>query len=506
MKKALSPISRSALLIALSTVPVACMNVSNGTSEEQLRAAADVANASRPADEGYYQSAVTAITNRDYALALDYLQAARDEQPGDVRVLNAFGVVYDKLGRFDLSARYYAQAGALEPGSQIVANNVAYSRMLQGMKDPQQVPSQVASAPSNVPQTTEPSLPAPSVPDTASARPLLAELTDVTPPSTPMPSLDTSHLTISTPVTSFAMASSASLVLPETVAPMHASPQAIDTTQPTFSSPVASLVDALSVSMPRMESAQIEPQIAAMPAELPGDAAPTTSSSEPNPFNTAIRVPTALTQFAVSDPHSAPSLRPAANEPALRSLANGQRHAAVSLTPARQPARPFKPVRLASHGATPLAYVSLAALRLAVSPLTPVVSTPAHPAAKLVLTTGHPLHIVNASGRKNATDPVRKGLSALRWAVPYSSSEAAAAQPVTTVRYPRSSIIVAQGLAHTLPFPVRLTPNTCDCGAIELIVGADFLGWNNAGRRLPDVWRKSLKMAALPDAPRKGVR
>ena len=28
----------------------------------------------------------------------------------DIRVLNAFGVVYDKLGRFDLSARYYDEA------------------------------------------------------------------------------------------------------------------------------------------------------------------------------------------------------------------------------------------------------------------------------------------------------------------------------------------------------------------------------------------------------------
>ncbi len=57
---------------------------------------------------GYYESAVNAINGRHYALALDYLQAARAAKADDVRVLTAFGVVYDKLGRFDLSARYYS--------------------------------------------------------------------------------------------------------------------------------------------------------------------------------------------------------------------------------------------------------------------------------------------------------------------------------------------------------------------------------------------------------------
>ena len=81
--------------------------------------------------EGDYAAAVSAISRRDYALALDMLQAANAREPGDVRVLNAFGVVYDKLGRFDLSARYYASARAADAGSQIIANNVAYSAVLQ---------------------------------------------------------------------------------------------------------------------------------------------------------------------------------------------------------------------------------------------------------------------------------------------------------------------------------------------------------------------------------------
>jgi tetratricopeptide (TPR) repeat protein len=81
--------------------------------------------------EGDYAAAVSAISRRDYALALDMLQAANARKAGDVRVLNAFGVVYDKLGRFDLSARYYASARTADAGSAIIANNVAYSAILQ---------------------------------------------------------------------------------------------------------------------------------------------------------------------------------------------------------------------------------------------------------------------------------------------------------------------------------------------------------------------------------------
>jgi Flp pilus assembly protein TadD len=88
------------------------------------------------ADDGLYADAVAAVSRRDYASALDLLQAARARQPDDPRVLNAFGVVYDKLGRFDLSPRYYAQAEALDPGSRIVANNRAYSLLIQSKGAP----------------------------------------------------------------------------------------------------------------------------------------------------------------------------------------------------------------------------------------------------------------------------------------------------------------------------------------------------------------------------------
>lgn len=80
-----------------------------------------------------YDRAAQAIEARDYALALDLLQLAAQRAPSDVRVLNAQGVVYDKLGRFDLSGRYYARALKVDPSSPIVAHNMAYSARLQGL-------------------------------------------------------------------------------------------------------------------------------------------------------------------------------------------------------------------------------------------------------------------------------------------------------------------------------------------------------------------------------------
>ena len=94
------------------------------------------AMASGDAVDRAYKSAVAAIDARDYGLALDRLQTAREEAPNDVRVLNAMAVIYDKLGRFDLSTRFYAEAETVAPGSPIVEANIAYSKTLQAMRSP----------------------------------------------------------------------------------------------------------------------------------------------------------------------------------------------------------------------------------------------------------------------------------------------------------------------------------------------------------------------------------
>jgi tetratricopeptide (TPR) repeat protein len=80
-----------------------------------------------------FARASSAIETRDYAEALDLLQVAKQQSPDDVRVLNAMAVVYDKLGRFDLSQRYYQFALATEPQSPVVLANIRYSARLQTM-------------------------------------------------------------------------------------------------------------------------------------------------------------------------------------------------------------------------------------------------------------------------------------------------------------------------------------------------------------------------------------
>ncbi|MFN3515221.1 MAG: tetratricopeptide repeat protein [Phenylobacterium sp.] len=100
---------------------------------QALRGGAELA-AETPVDR-LYARAKAAILTRDYGLALDLLQLARARAPQDVRVLNALGVVYDKLGRFDLSRRYYELALAREPDSRVVAANLAYSAALQGRRE-----------------------------------------------------------------------------------------------------------------------------------------------------------------------------------------------------------------------------------------------------------------------------------------------------------------------------------------------------------------------------------
>jgi Flp pilus assembly protein TadD len=95
-------------------------------SSEKLTAPAPFA-----AEDRLYASAVRAIDERRYGEALDALQVARSARPGDPRVLTAMAVVYDKLGRFDLSDRYYDQAEKADPGSRIVALDRSYSMFLR---------------------------------------------------------------------------------------------------------------------------------------------------------------------------------------------------------------------------------------------------------------------------------------------------------------------------------------------------------------------------------------
>ena len=129
-----------------------------------------------------YARAADAIRARDYALALDLLQVAAARAPGDVRVLNAQGVVYDELGRFDLSGRYYARALQADPNSAIVANNIAYSARLQGLKASS--PTLQAAAPPSAPAPAPVSAPVSAEASSLAASPDPAAATSPTLPRT----------------------------------------------------------------------------------------------------------------------------------------------------------------------------------------------------------------------------------------------------------------------------------------------------------------------------------
>lgn len=102
--------------------------------------------ATASATDRLYKAAVEAIDRRDYGLALEHLQVALQRSPGDPRVLNALAVTYDKLGRFDLSARFYAEAEAAAPGSPIVTANLAYSHLMQRQYQGLRAPAAVQAA------------------------------------------------------------------------------------------------------------------------------------------------------------------------------------------------------------------------------------------------------------------------------------------------------------------------------------------------------------------------
>ena len=121
---------------------------------------ADLGQARSPEDR-LYADAVKAIDARDYGEAISLLQVARESRPGDPRVLTAMGVVYDKLGRFDLSDRYYTLAEKADPGSKIVALDRRYSMFLRSAgRQAQDLPSGVALA--QAPASNSPAAKAPS--------------------------------------------------------------------------------------------------------------------------------------------------------------------------------------------------------------------------------------------------------------------------------------------------------------------------------------------------------
>jgi len=66
-----------------------------------------------------------------YGMALKSFRVALVREPKSLDRLNAVAATYDKLGRFDLAERYYAQALGVDPNSVQTLNNIGYSFLMQ---------------------------------------------------------------------------------------------------------------------------------------------------------------------------------------------------------------------------------------------------------------------------------------------------------------------------------------------------------------------------------------
>ncbi len=70
-----------------------------------------------------------------YGLAVYHFTQVLAKNPADMGALKGAAIAYDKLGRFDLSSKYYQRALKLDPDNAVTLNNYGYSLILQGKLD-----------------------------------------------------------------------------------------------------------------------------------------------------------------------------------------------------------------------------------------------------------------------------------------------------------------------------------------------------------------------------------
>jgi hypothetical protein len=462
---------------ALAVTLYGCVGVTGGPrmSAVKLRPAPTSDAAAVSPGDLFYGDAVAAINRRDYARALDLLQAARDKSPGDVRVLNAFGVVYDKLGRFDLSQRYYAEAQKADPASAIVAQNLAYSKTLQG-------------------DTATVALAAAADPVTAAAP---ATVDRVAPSAIQAP------LRQDRPVMVLAQAAAAGAAA---ATPAHPQPGRIVAPAPvaTASEPfVVRVTNALGgASVTPLTLPELAP---AAPASTPA----------PPPTEPNLVLAAAAAAAAAPMPHQAglnnPAVRKSAAPAASTTPAVTKASASPALVPAHAvpPAAPAQRVATATKAMTPrlaipagkLVHVStlssapakVAPARVAAAPSRPVhvalqkTSAPVTPRAKsapprahqfdqprAVALLGRPLRIVYSGADRRPAEQLRAQLSHRGWTLALASQRAPAPR-ITTVRYDASNQRVALALARSLRIPVKLERCRIRCSGVTVLVGGQSI-------------------------------
>jgi hypothetical protein len=93
-----------------------------------------------------YADARRQLDEGNVALAIDGFRQVLRTNPRSVDALNALGVAYDRLGRFDLSRRYYDAALQIEPANAKVRHNLALSIRTQIRMNQQEGVEQAAAS------------------------------------------------------------------------------------------------------------------------------------------------------------------------------------------------------------------------------------------------------------------------------------------------------------------------------------------------------------------------
>lgn len=436
----------------------------------------------------FYQAAVSAIERRDYARALDLLQAARDGAPQDARVLNAFAVVYDKLGRFDLSNRYYAQAQAADPGSAIVAENRAYSDVLQGRSPPPALASQTAVAPGAQP-----------------ARPAAAQVS---------PAVASAQI----PAKPQAVLQPAREAPRPQAAPVSLTALAVRTVVPAKAPELKRLPSTVGLSIRTAPTVPMQPAVAPLQAAAIAVApAQALAVSRPQPLKEAAlpamtlvalrtagpalvipaqstRAELAVRPMQIADATtlhrvSLPTFRPLAGPPPTeltpdRAQQDRPSASATGDAPAnrrlRPPAAAPRPATIAkAPQASRLSATTPPRKAVAITPppagmahALPVASSPRSVRAGAAFI-GRALVIIDASGRRGSANAMRLKLAHRGWTVPGAHLQTIAPRRQTTIRYAAAHAAVARALANSLRFPVRLERCLRPCQGVSLILGAD---------------------------------
>jgi Flp pilus assembly protein TadD len=124
--------------VALAAVLVGCVLTLGGCSSlggafgERKSALADVPNIEFYASDEAVAQAKNHFREGNYGYSAAFYKRAVELLPSDPEALFGLAASYDRLRRFDLADRIYAQLFKLKGGTLQYHNNVGYSYMLRG--------------------------------------------------------------------------------------------------------------------------------------------------------------------------------------------------------------------------------------------------------------------------------------------------------------------------------------------------------------------------------------